>query len=266
MASRFEVSPSGRWGGKLTSRPLPDAADAIAGLSVDERTVLANVWLSQAATERRVAHSFEVIHEALVELRSDPGLVEASARAIDDEMRHAELCREMASRYAGRSLAPPAELPFVHPAHPEASSESVRRALFVIGQCAYNETFASAYLESAHASATVPLARAAIGELLSDEIDHARIGWAFLSTLTDARRAEIESWLLPLAISNLREWRSLQLPDGPQTVIGAHGVPERENIERALMDAIETLMIPGFKRFGFDTRALARWYANGAPT
>jgi hypothetical protein len=264
---RFVVSPTGRWGGAITSRPLPETAPALVGLAEEEREFIAGVWLTQAATERRVGHSFEVVHRALVDLGADPGLVDVAARAVDDEMRHAELCRQMASRYAGRDVKPPAELPFMHPTHPEASSDRVRRALYVVGQCAFNETFASAYLEAAHASASVPLARAALRELLSDEIDHARIGWAFLATVDASLRREIESWLLPLAIGNLRQWRSTVLtPEGAPEAVRGHGVPQRAAIEAALLDAVATLMIPGLERFGFDVTVMKRWHERGAPT
>jgi hypothetical protein len=264
---RFVVSPAGRWGGAITSRPLPETAPALVGLTNDQREFIAEVWLTQASTERRVGRSFEVVHRALVDLGADGGLVDVAARAVDDEMRHAELCRQMASRYAGREVEPLAELPFTHPTHPEAKTDRIRHALYVVGQCAFNETFASAYLEAAHASATVPLARAALRELLSDEIDHARIGWAFLATVDAPLRREIESWLLPLAIGNLRQWRATVLaPAGMREAVGGHGVPPRTAIEAALLDAVATLMIPGLERFGFDVAVMKRWHARGAPT
>lgn len=266
VTDRYEVSPTGRWGGRITSRALPDGGNDLATLSDEARRALIGVWLGQAATERRVGYSFEVVRDALRERGADEGLIETATRAIDDELRHAELCREMASRYAGRALPPPSDLPFAHPTHPSASGDTQRRALYVLGQCAFNETFASAYLESALAAATVPLAEAGLRELLSDEIDHARIGWAFASTLSAHERRELDSWLVPLAIANLREWRSIQLPETPREVLRAHGVPAREDVFAALLDALQSLMIPGFERFGFDVGPMRRWVARGAPT
>lgn len=264
--SRYALSPTGRWGGRATSRPLPEAHDEIRALAPDERRALANLWLSQAATERRVGYSFDVVHRALVALDADAGLIETAARAVDDELRHAELCCEMASRYAERRLDAPEELPFSHPMHPEARTEALRRALWVLGQCSLNETFAAAYLECSHENATVPLARAALRELLSDEIDHARVGWAFASTLDEATRAELSDWLVPLAICNLREWRSLTLPTFERDAVYAHGVPRRAQVEAALRNALDEMIAPGFERFGFDVRPLRAWIARGAAT
>ncbi|MFO0561766.1 MAG: hypothetical protein U0269_27385 [Polyangiales bacterium] len=260
------LSPNGRWNGRLTSRALPDASESLRGLSATDRTLLANIWLSQCATERRVADSFVVVHRALVELDADPGLIATAERAIDDEYRHTELCRVAASEYAGRSLSEPPLLPMVRPTHPTASSDRVRSCLFVLGQCAFNETFASAYLDTALACAEVPFARAAIRELLSDEVDHSRIGWAFAATLPASERGEVQSWLVDLALCNLREWRKIALPSVAKGEVVRHGVPPRDRVEEALLAVIEGVMIPGFERFGFDARELRAWHAQGAPT
>ncbi len=260
------LSPHGRWNGRVTSRPLPDSAPAMRGLSGDERKLLADIWLSQCATERRVADSFAIVHRALVSLDADPGLIATAERAVDDEYRHTELCRLVACEYAGKSLANPPVLPSIHPAHETASSDRVRQCLYVLGQCAFNETFASAYLEAALHCAEVPYAKAAIRELLSDEVDHARIGWAFAATLPASERSEAQSWLVDLAVCNLREWRAIALPAVAKGVVTSHGVPPREKVERALMEVIEAVMIPGFERFGFDMREMRAWHKEGAPT
>lgn len=265
-AAHPSLSPAGRWNGRVTSRPLPDPAESLRGLSLAERALLANIWLSQSATERRVADAFSVVHRALVALDADAGLIETAARAVDDEHRHAELCRSVASQYAGKSLPHPPLLPFVHPTHPSASSDRVRQCLYVLGQCAFNETFASAYLEAALASAEVPYAKCTVRELLSDEIDHSRVGWAFAATMPPRERAEVQSWLLDLAICNLREWRAIALPAVSNPVVQRHGVPARDKVEAALLSVIDAVMIPGFERFGFAVDELRDWRAQGAPT
>src|SRR5688572_18276616 len=95
----------GRWGGRLTSRPLPSEDTSLEQLSAEERAVLARIWLHRAAMERRVADSFEVIRGALERRRAPDELVALAVRAVDDEHRHTELSRVVASRFAGRELA-----------------------------------------------------------------------------------------------------------------------------------------------------------------
>lgn len=256
--------PDGRWGGALTKRPLPDATDEIGVLSLERRTTLARIWFTQAATEARVASSFEIVHGSLVALRADSGLITTAKRAIDDEHRHTGLCLEMAKRYANRLDLPPVpELPFTHPTHPGAESEAERHLLYVMGQCVFNETFACAYLALARDEAESPLAKAAISELLSDEIDHARIGWAYLETAPKALKQRLPQWIHALAVANLGVWRALEL--NTDADLAHFGVPEAEAIEEALVSALTEVIVPGFARADVTSKSLDAWVRAGAP-
>ncbi len=256
---------AGRWGGRLTGRALPEADEELEELADAQRAELAKVWLGRAASERRVADAFEVIHAALAELDAPPELVALAARAVDDEYRHEELSRQVASRFAGRELDAPPRLTLIVPEHRGAEGELLH-TLHVLGHCAMNETFASAFLEASLEFAKAPLARAAVQELLSDEIEHARIGWAHLSSLDDVRRRAVAPWLLPMVRANLKMWRDTPRPYSTDPTVHRHGAPPAYAVERALRGAIADLMIPGLERFGLPTEELRAWLARGAPT
>lgn len=258
------VSPTGRWGGRVTCRALPDSRDELASLDPALRRELARVWWTQSATERRVASSFAIVHGALRDLGAEPPLVALAERAIDDEHRHAALCLDMAQRLAGDDVAEPPPLPPRRPLHREAADDDERRALFVIGQCALNETFANGYLSAALRDTASPLARAAIRELMRDEIDHSRLGWAYLATLPEARRARVSDWLVPLTITNLREWHESATTHA--VAYAAHGVPRGDDVREALAEVVRDVLLPGFEHVGLDVRALARWARAGMPT
>ncbi|HEX6766906.1 MAG TPA: hypothetical protein VF103_15530 [Polyangiaceae bacterium] len=261
-----EYGASGRWGGRLTKRPLPESDPLLDELSRDDRRALADVWLGRAAMERRVADAFAVIRDALRRRNAAFALVRLAERAIDDEYRHAELSRVVASRFAGEELAAPKRLALEVPKHASASAE-LRDTLFVVGQCVLNETTASAFLEACLAHAHGAVAKSALRELLSDEIDHGRIGWAHLASLSEATRAEVSRWLLPMAFLNLRTWRE-QSPEDPEhrSAWTLHGAPPHEVIHRALVDALRTLIVPGLKELRMRTDALDAWLDDGAPT
>jgi hypothetical protein len=244
-------SEKGRWGGHLTRHPLPDRDTELDELSEAERALLAALWLSRAASERRVADAFAVIAGDLAALGADTELTLLARRAVDDEHRHAELARIVASRCAGRELEAPAPLALVVPEHPGAS-ERLTATLHVLGHCAMNETFASAYLEASLGLARAPLARAAAQALLSDEIDHARIGWAHLASLTETERRELAPWLPSLLASNLAMWRAIPRPGPEARSLARHGMVPGEAVERALFGAVRELIVPGFGRFGFE--------------
>src|SRR4051812_22072839 len=57
------------------------------------------------------------------------------------------------------------------------------------------------------AHARGPLVLSALRELLSDEIDHGRIGWAHLAALDRSTRNEVSRWLLPMTYLNPRLWQ-----------------------------------------------------------
>jgi hypothetical protein len=238
-----------------TRRPLPEDDAELERLSDGERSLLAQVWLSRAASERRVSDAFAVITGDLA-LLGAPGEVTALARrAVDDELHHHDLALHVAARCAGRDLTPPPPLALVVPAHPGASAR-LTATLHVLGHCAMNETFASAYLEASLELARAPLARAAVQTLLSDEIDHSRIGWAHLASLTEAERHELAPWLPSLLAANLAMWRAIPRPGAEAHGLVRHGLVPADTVERALFGAVRDVILPGFARFGLRLPAL----------
>ncbi len=259
------IREDGRWGGKLTSRPLPEAEETVHALTDVERSELAEVWLGRAASERRVADAFVVVRDALVALHADSAMIALAARSIDDEHRHAELSRLVASRFAARALDSPPPLPLAVPSHARAS-ESLRHTLHVVGQCAMNETLASAFLEASLEQTEGVMARVALRELLSDEIDHARLGWAHLAACSEKTRSEVAPWLLGMAKGNLKMWRTSPRPYPSSARLHAQGAPSAHTVEDALLSAMRDLIIPGLARLALPTEALRAWLAEGAPT
>ena len=171
----------------------------------------------------------------------------------------------VAALASARSGASPAELTSHAPLHAGAG-ERLRHVLHVVGQCAFNETIASTFLEAVLAEATAPLARAALRELLSDEIDHARIGWALLGSLERDLLCEVERWLPTMAVANLRMWRETNRTYGSDAELAAHGAPRVESVENALLLAFRDLILPGFEHLGLATDTMRTWLEAGAPT
>ncbi len=245
----------------LTRRPLPDAEvdPSLAALGDDERAIAVAMWSGRAAAERRASGSFAHLAGELAQAGAAPELVALAHRAIADELRHAEICRRVASAFAGRELPPPGVLPVTAPAYRDASAE-LRRVLHVIGMCCANETTGSAFLELCRAGARGRLVQRALHELLTDEIDHARIGWAFLASpaVGDATRAELAAWLPRLLADNLAAWR-----DRPRRAITdalvAQGCPRWDDVDATVVAAIEDLLLPGFAHAGIDTALARAW-------
>lgn len=251
---------TGRWRGGLTSRPLPVRDPDLDALDDDDRQQLVAVWLGRAASEERVATSFRVMCDSLAALAAPDEIAALAARGVDDELRHAEICRTVASCIAGRELPPPPALRFELPQID--APEEIRHSLYVLGHCALNETTASAFLEATLVQTSGVLARAALRELLADEMDHGRIGWAHLAALAPAARQRLSPWLLPLVKANLRAWRESPRLCAPRPALVAHGAPDGDTVERALLTAVRALIVPGLRHLGLPTAPISAWLAD----
>ncbi len=223
---------------------------ADAALGDEDRAVIATVWHGRANGERASAETFRVVAAGLAALDAEPELVALARRAVDDELRHAEGCWRLACDYAGRALPEPTPGVLDLPKY-EGASEELRHTLHVCGQCCLNETTASAFLERCLREATEPPVRALLRELITDEIAHARIGWAHLASprlATEARQA-LASWLPQMIATNLRMWRR-GAPLDVQPRYAAHGVPAWASIDEVAERALDELIVPGLRHVG----------------
>ena len=245
----------------VTHRPLPLDDPSIDALPDDQRRAVGEAWRSRIDGELRAIPAFTVMVEALVELGAEEDLVALARRAILDEQRHVELCRRLAARYLGAEVAIPDA-----PARPlripvfRGATDATRRALQIVS-LSLNETTSSVFIEACLAGATAPLARAALRELLTDEIDHARLGWALLasSRLGAAVRRDLARSVTALLETNFATWHRPHRESAPFLV--AHGVPATDVSNAAALAATRDLLVPGFAAAGFATDAAQTWLA-----
>ena len=111
------------------------------------------------------------------------------------------------------------------------------------------ETLGGAFLEHALAGTSAPTARAALRELLADEVSHGRIGWAHLASLGDAPKAALAPHLPGLLDRCLEVWRS-RVADLPEVAPPAHGCPDPASIIEVVESALDELVLPGFEHVG----------------
>jgi hypothetical protein len=132
--------------------------------------------------------------------------------------------------------------------------------LYIIAMCCINETVACGVLDAALAQASSPLAKAALSTILSDEIGHARAGWAHLVSpyVTAEMKQELPPWLYRLHAVKLRELVEDEGPlpgeDFPQ-----HGMLTRRRSREVVHATLVDVMFPGFRRAGIDTVLVEQW-------
>ena len=253
-----------RRGGRLAHRLSPEGERELEALSDRDRVDLAQAWLERAALEQRAADAFALVLAALQELAVAGGLSAFAESARVDELRHAELSRVVASRFAGRDLAAPSSLPASLPEFRDIAPR-LGAALTLIGHTVIAETFASSVLECSLRRASGRLARAALIEMLSDELDHAPIGWTYLAGASAAQRSELAPFLHGLVAAELQRSRAFACVHS-NPALELHGVPTRESAERALFGAVRQTILPGFLSFGLPADEIWIWLRRGAST
>jgi hypothetical protein len=207
------------------------------------------------------AERFRALAPTLRALEASPSLVEMAHEAASDELRHASLCRELIVHFGG---ALPAEKPCVPAARiAPAGLEGRERVLYeIVALSCITETLSTALLGELVARADDPVCKQAMHSVLRDEVNHSRLGWAFLAE-ERARGARdgvgrhvpemLEAALGP------HFFTFADAPDAQQKELTAIGSLERPERQRVVREALETVVFPGLERFGIGTSAAKRW-------
>jgi hypothetical protein len=239
----------------ISHRPLP-AEPGLASLPEDDRKAVAQSWRRRARNELSTSTVFASLTRALVAFGAPRQIIQQAANAVPDEVRHAEICMHVARAYwpdcPDVEPAPVVEAPF-------ETEPSVNALLYVVMQSCINEGVATVYLQRSIDEAEHPLARAAVRDILTDEIHHARFGWTLLAS--DAMRAE---WRKPIAeaLPTLLErvadaW--IEQLTGTGGVPKGHGTISADQGRVVLRDAYDQLILPGFDVVGIDSEPGRKW-------
>ncbi len=228
----------------------------------EDRATLAGIWQERGSSELRVAGGFSAIAAQLIEHGGSESVLEIVAQAVRDEVRHAEISVELAARYRANEVRWPGPQPVHIPLLAPAEGR-LRATLLVIAMCCINETLACAILEGQLVPAKSVLTRAALQSVLSDEIDHARAGWAHLGSrhVTEPMKAEIARWLPRLLKAKLGELTDDDAPF-PGEHLPNHGILTRRARKEIVATGLSEVVLPGFARAGIDPALAQEWVSS----
>jgi hypothetical protein len=141
---------------------------------VQER--LAYIWTKRSLAESEATARFAAYADRMKALGAPSTFEEETRRASADEKRHLELCLGMTRRFGVDELALPRK--DFSPLGPDSAEQ-----LFsdVVATCCFSETINVALLSTTLQFAKDPEIREVTRELLSDEVRHSRLGWAYLA-------------------------------------------------------------------------------------
>lgn len=138
---------------------------------------LATAWLDDAQLEHASIASFARLTLELLAHGAPPSLVTASQEASLDEIRHAEACFALGSRFAGASFGPgPLDL-----GGAELERDLVRLAVATFEEGCVGETVAALAAGEACHLASDPSVVQVLAGIAADEARHAELGWRIVA-------------------------------------------------------------------------------------
>lgn len=161
-------------------------------LSPDDRAVLAAYWRGRGEGEMGAEIAFRQVREDMEILGAPASLLAIAERAIQDERKHGHWGRDYALRFGGTDTSEPVASRTRLLEFPRASSRDNR--VLRIAFCCFNETVGCHVLQDVRPRITTPDLRSNNQQHLADELQHARVGWGFLSILGPADRALVHRY------------------------------------------------------------------------
>lgn len=238
---------------------LPFGDPSVAALTSAQRIAIAGHWKHRAKSELQVGRAFAAMVPILRERRASAAVLDRLERGSEEEIRHSEICSQLAETYAGETVVRP-KIDSVPLPHFGVGDEELETALLVAGMCCVNETIATAWISACLAAAQTPLAQMANRIHLHDEIEHARVGWAHLGSdaVSDATRLALGPLLPRLIEANAPGWERDDASLPPE------GIPDQGHLpvtvsRRIFVDAVADLVLPGFAHVGIDIAPARAW-------
>lgn len=182
-----------------------------------QRRRLRDAWARAAQAEHASVAAFARFTLQLLALGAPSHLVAASAAAMADEVRHAEVARDLASRYAACTL----EFGALGGTDAVTSPTTLAAVLEdVVREGCIAETISAAEAAVMRDAATDPAVVAALTAIAEDEARHAELAWAFVAWALQREPAlapQVDAWLA-------EGHRHLPAPVDPDAaVLAAHG-------------------------------------------
>lgn len=250
---------------RLSAAPAgPDPGDGstlVDDLPPPARAAVAALWRYRERIEREAAALFAGLAADLA-AAGLPGLAARARIAADDEARHAVRCRAIvdACRPDLPPLPPRAVVVAPRGAGDAPRAGAARRALYTsVAMGCVTETLSCALLLAMRDAARFGPSRAAIVEIVKDEIEHSRLGWAHL---TAAAATGDVTWLAPHVAAMRADALRHDVAELPTTEaagpadagdaadLSAFGILPRARVTIVVEATWRDVIVPGLARHG----------------
>lgn len=233
-------------------------------LSDAERAAVGAMWAFRARGEHETAAHYADLSRRLRAGGIAAATVERVVAAGADEVRHRDLCAEMAARlHHPRLEFEAAALPRIAPHELVGRS---RLAYEMVALFCVTESINATLLLRSWQQAKDESTRAALRALLADEVEHSRIGWGYLACETDWH-SEIAARLPIMLAAATHEHGSdepfLAATPAPaeSTALVAYGLLAQRALRAVFLEAMHDIVLPGLDLCGVATDEAQRWLA-----
>jgi hypothetical protein len=220
--------------------------------------VIAQVWAVRHGVETGASLRFAALSEGMRAAGAPATLVDLAARASADEIRHAAHCADIL-RSRGADVPPPeTRLLFFGP---RDLGPEQRLTYEVVAQSCISETESMATLVTLLDAASDDHLKTVLQELARDEVQHARLGWAYLAWA----KARFDLSFLPAFLPTMAAAATgddLFQPGPPEAhdpALLRSGVVPKSDRRRIYLETLDAVVIPGFEEFRLDTGPLRQW-------
>jgi hypothetical protein len=176
--------------------------------------------------------------------------------AANDELRHAELCTQLAARFGRVTPSRSGEPGEVAP----SGLTPRERVLYeVVAMSCITETLSAALLGEMHDRAVDPQVQTTVHEILRDEVQHSRLGWAHLASEHARGCGRVLGDYLPVMLAGTVTEELFRVGDDADPDLAGYGALSREDRAHIFTATMRELVFVGLERFGIDTSAGAQW-------
>ena len=224
------------------------------GHSIQHRA--AQVWSFRAGAEREAARRFARMGDRLAGIGAQAVVVGMARDAANDELRHAELCTRLAARFGKVTPSRNGEPGEVAP----SGLTPRERVLYeVVAMSCVTETLSAALLGEMHERAADPEVEKTVHEILRDEVQHSRLGWAHLASEHALGYGRVLGDYLPVMLAGTVTEELFRAGDEADPELAGYGALPREDRAQIFTATMRELVFVGLERFGIDTSAGAQW-------
>ena len=217
----------------------------------------AAIWAHRATEELAAAARFDRLAATAQREGAEPIVVELARKAGDDERRHHERCVELVEHLGGRWSAP-ARIT----APPLRSGLDNARADLLyelVAMSCVTETLSAALLMEMRAAAADGRVRDVVHEVLVDEVDHSRLGWAHLAAEARGCSVRFIGERLPAMLAHTVAEELFGPGVDASSELDGLGALSRARRKDVFAATMHDVVFPGLRRAGIDTGAGQRW-------